>query len=158
MALNAYWGNKLVIIVSEQENGFASSLKDELNSNNFNNVEVMDALNYAQIAESNPAYVLVVEESSEHIVKPFRTEGFVSDRLGHYAYSILDRKDAKKHYAKHFGEIKVSGAEIIDFELVKDIEWYYDDKNYTPFLKLEVPNTKESVVATCESIKDYFRP
>lgn len=155
--LNAFYGNKKVIIVNETNCKLGKEIAAELRKNNFNNVKERGNLNFCAIADADPDYVLVVEESAKNRCVPFRTEGHVGDRLGHYVTCVLDRADAREHFEKHIEGIKTIGRESFDFEKIKKNPWFYDDKNMTPFLKLEVPYTKENVIGTVESVKDFFR-
>ena len=157
MTLNAFYGNKKVIIVNETNCKLGKEIAAELRKNNFNNVKERSNLNFSAIADQNPDYVLVVEESAKNRCVPFRTEGHVGDRLGHYVTCVLDRADAREHYENHIEGIKTIGRESFDFETIKKNDWFYDDKNLTPFLKLEVPYSKENVSGTVEAVKDFFR-
>ena len=155
--LNAFYGNKKVIIVNESGCKLGKEIATELRKNNFNNVKERNNLNFCAIADQNPDYVLVVEESVKNRCVPFRTEGHVGDRVGHYVTCVLDRADAREHFEKHIEGIKTIGRESFNFEYTKSNPWFYNDKVMTPFLKLELPYSKENVTGTVEAIKDYFR-
>lgn len=157
MALNAFWGNKKVIIVNESACKLGKEIVKELEANNFNNVRERGNLNFCSIADAEPAYVLVVEESAKNRCVPFRTEGHVGDRVGHYVTCVLDRADAREYYENHIEGIKTIGRESFDFEKVKKNNWFYNDKVMTPFLKLEVPYSDDNVKGVAESIKDFFK-
>lgn len=94
-------------------------------------------------------------------VVPYKTEGFVGDRLGHYVTKMFDEDRARHLFEPYFHaagiEIKENGNEELYWEEAKRYTWFYDDDNKTPFLCLKAENNEATVNAVVEGIKDYFR-
>ena len=161
MALNAFWGHKEVIIVNETGCQLAKEIVKELREANFNAAEEVSSFDYAGFADARPAYILVVEEGAACKITPYKVEGHVGYRLGHYVQRSFDEENSRFAYEDHFAaagcDIRTNGSKQIDWERAKRYSWYYDDDNKTPILRLQAPNTHEVAEAVCESIKDYFR-
>lgn len=161
MALNAFWGHKEVIIVNETGCQLAKEIVKELREANFNAAEEVNSFDYAGFADSKPDYILVVEEGAACKITPYKVEGHVGDRLGHYVQRSFDEENSRFAYEDHFAaagcDIRTNGSKQLDWERAKRFSWYYDDDNDTPILHLQAPNTHEVAKAVVESIKDYFR-
>lgn len=164
MALNAFWGNKKVVIVNVGDNQLAKKIVSALKSADFKNVVELSApstyANYYGIYTENPDYTLFVENSKYCKVQLTKVEGFLGDRLGHFvSRDYTESKKAQscyKHHLKMLGfDPDFLGAVSILFEEVKDMDWYYTDKS--PMLHLEVSDTEGVDKAVVESIKDYFK-
>lgn len=161
--LNAYHGNKKVVIVNINDNAIAHDLEKVLAANNFNNVVSFSAPKsypgYFKVAEAEGVYTIFVEESKSCKVQPCLVEGFTGKRLGQQVRRDLTEsqkaKDLFKHHLKMLGmDPNLLGSYKIDFEEVKDIPWFYTDE--TPMLYITVPNVEGVADAICNSIKDYF--
>ena len=161
MALNAFWGHKEVIIVNEAGCQLAKQIVKELREANFNAAQEVSSFDYAGFADSKPDYILVVEEGAACKFTPYKVEGHVGDRLGHYVQRSFDEENSRFAYEDHFAaagcDIRTNGSKQLDWERAKRFSWYYDDDNDTPILHLQAPNTHEVAKAVVESIKDYFR-
>lgn len=168
MALNAYYGNKKVMIVGDNQT--AKDIVEALKAENFNNVVLLDVPNsyaaYYGISEEKPVYTLFVEETEQREetsrceVKFTKVQGYAGDRLGRYV--SRDYKESRKaqdfyqHRLRMIGmKPDLLGAVTIPFEEVKDIPWFYQDKS--PMLHLFVPKQEGVAQAVCEAIKDYFK-
>lgn len=162
MALNAYYGNKKVMIVGNDQT--AKDIVEALKSENFNNVVLLDVPNsyasYYGISEEKPVYTLFVKESKDCKVKRTKIQGMSGERLG----KEIDRDDKEsrkaqsfyKHHLKMIGiDPSFLGAVEIPLEEVKDIPWFYQDKS--PMLHLFVPKEEGVAQAVVEAIKDYFK-
>lgn len=161
MALNAFWGQKEVIIVNETGCQLAKEIVKELREANFNAAQEVSSFDYAGFADSKPAYILVVEEGDACKITPYKIEGHVGDRLGHYVQRSFDEENSRFAYEDHFAaagcDIRTNGSKQLDWERAKRFSWYYDDDNDTPILHLNAPNQPAVAKAVVESIKDYFR-
>ena len=161
MSLNAFWGHKEVIIVNETGCQLAKEIVKELREANFNAAQEVSSFDYAGFADSKPAYILVVEEGAACKITPYKIEGHVGDRLGHYVQRSFDADNNRFAYKDHFAaagyDIRTNGSKQIDWERAKRFSWYYDDDNKTPILHLNAPNQPAVAKAVVESIKDYFR-
>lgn len=162
--LNAFYGKKKIVVVNINNNQIAKDIAEELRAEGFSNVSEIEAPKnypgYYRLAESDPAYTIMVEESASCSVKPCKISGFAGDRLGHYvSRNLTESQDAKKRYSHHLKMIglnpKFIGSHGIPFEDVKEILWYWQDK--TPLLYAKLPNEEKVPKAVCEAIKDYFR-
>lgn len=162
MALNAYYGNKKVMIVGDNQT--AKDIAESLKSENFNNVAILNALNsyaaYYEISEEEPDYTLFVEEAAQCKVKLTRVQGHLGDRLGHEVKRDYEEsRKAQSFYKHHLKMIGIGpsflGAVEIPLEEVKDIPWFYQDKS--PMLHLFVPKEEGVAQAVVEAIKDYFK-
>lgn len=161
--LNAYHGNKKVVIVNINDNELAHDVEKSLAASNFNNVVMFAAPKsypgYYKVAEAEGAYTVFIEESKDCKVLPCLVEGYTGKRVGQLVRRDLDESQKAKEMFKHHlkmleMEPKLLGSYKIDFEEVKDIEWFYTDK--TPMLYVTVPNVEGVADAICNSIKDYF--
>ena len=84
MALNAFWGKKKIFIINPTNCELGNKIVAALKEADFNGVEVLNTINYKKIAEDKPVYILSVFEDGRRIsVVPYKTEGFVGDRLGY---------------------------------------------------------------------------
>ena len=162
MAPNAYYGNKKVMIVGDNQT--ANDIVEALKAENFNNVVLLDVPNsyaaYYGISEEKPVYTLFVEEAAQCKVKLTRVQGHLGDRLG----KEINRDDTEsrkaqsfyKHHLKMIGiDPSFLGAVEIPLDEVRDINWFYEDKS--PMLHLFVPKEEGVAQAVCEAIKDYFK-
>lgn len=162
MALNAYYGNKKVMIVGDNQT--AKDIVKALKAENFKNVISLEAPSsyaaYYGISEEKPVYTLFVEEAAQCKVKLTRVQGHLGDRLGHEVKRDYEEsRKAQSFYRHHFKMIKIKpsfiGAVEIPLEEVKDIPWFYQDKS--PMLHLFVPKEEGVAQAVVEAIKDYFK-
>lgn len=160
--LNAFYGNKKVMIVGDNQT--AKDIVAVLKAENFNNVVLLDAPNsyaaYYGISEEEPDYTLFVEETAQCKVKLTRVQGLLGDRLGHEVKRDYEEsRKAQSFYKHHLKMIKIKpsflGAVEIPLEEVKDIPWFYQDKS--PMLHLFVPKAEGVAQAVVEAIKDYFK-
>ena len=162
MALNAYYGNKKVMIVGDNQT--ANDIVEALKAENFNNVVLLDVPNsyaaYYGISEEKPVYTLFVEEAAQCKVKTTKIQGLSKERLG----KEINRDDTESRKAQGFYKhnLKMIGIDPaflgtveIPLDEVRDINWFYEDKS--PMLHLFVPRTDGVAQAVCESIKDYFK-
>lgn len=162
MALNAYYGNKKVMIVGDNQT--AKDIVAALKAENFKNVISLEAPSsyaaYYGISEEEPEYTLFVEETAQCKVKLTRVQGLLGDRLGHEVKRDYEEsRKAQSFYKHHLKMIKIKpsflGAVEIPLEEVKDIPWFYQDKS--PMLHLFVPKAEGVAQAVVEAIKDYFK-
>ena len=162
MALNAYYGNKKVMIVGDNQT--AKDIVEALKAENFKNVISLEAPSsyaaYYGISEEKPVYTLFVEETAQCKVKLTRVQGLLGDRLGHEVKRDYEEsRKAQSFYKHHLKMIKIKpsflGAVEIPLEEVKDIPWFYQDKS--PMLHLFVPKAEGVAQAVVEAIKDYFK-
>ena len=162
MALNAYYGNKKVMIVGDNQT--AKDIVEALKAENFKNVISLEAPSsyaaYYGISEEKPVYTLFVEEAAQCKVKTTKIQGMSGERLG----KEIDRDDkesrkAQGFYEHHLKKIRIYpsllGAVEIPFKEVKDIPWFY--QNSSPMLHLFVPKAEGVAQAVVEAIKDYFK-
>ena len=162
MALNAFYGNKKVMIVGDNQT--AKDIVEALKAENFKNVISLEAPSsyaaYYGISEEKPVYTLFVEEAAQCKVKLTRVQGLLGDRLGHEVKRDYEESHkAQSFYEHHLKKIRIYpsllGAVEIPLEEVKDIPWFYQDKS--PMLHLFVPKAEGVAQAVVEAIKDYFK-
>lgn len=162
MALNAYYGNKKVMIVGDNQT--AKDIVEALKSENFNNVVLLDVPNsyaaYYGISEEKPVYTLFVEEAAQCKVKLTRVQGHLGDRLGHEVKRDYEEsRKAQGFYRHHLKMIGIDpsflGSVEIPLEEIKYVPWFYQDKS--PMLHLFVPKEEGVAQAVVEAIKDYFK-
>lgn len=162
MALNAFYGNKKVMIVGDNQT--AKDIVEALKAENFKNVISLEAPSsyaaYYGISEEKPVYTLFVEEAAQCKVKLTRVQGLLGDRLGHEVKRDYEESHkAQSFYEHHLKKIRIYpsllGAVEIPLEEVKDIPWFYQDKS--PMLHLFVPKKEGVAQAVVEAIKDYFK-
>ena len=162
MALNAFYGNKKVMIVGDNQT--AKDIVEALKSENFKNVISLEAPSsyaaYYGISEEKPVYTLFVEEAAQCKVKLTRVQGLLGDRLGHEVKRDYEESHkAQSFYEHHLKKIRIYpsllGAVEIPLEEVKDIPWFYQDKS--PMLHLFVPKAEGVAQAVVEAIKNYFK-
>lgn len=162
MSLNAFHGNKKVMIVGDNQT--AKDIVEALKAENFNNVVLLDKpntyANYYQLAEEQPDYTLFVTESAQCRVKLTKVEGIATQLGGRYVKrDTADSRTAQGFYKHHLRMIGLDpnllGAVEIPFNEVKDIPWFYT--NGSPMLHLFVPKADGVARAAVESIKDYFK-
>lgn len=162
MALNAYYGNKKVMIVGDNQT--AKDIAESLKSENFNNVAILNALNsyaaYYEISEEEPDYTLFVEEAAQCKVKLTRVQGHLGDRLGHEVKRDYEEsRKAQSFYKHHLRMLGIEpdllGAVKIPLDKVRDIPWFYQDSS--PMLHLFIPKAEGVAQAVVEAIKDYFK-
>ena len=162
MALNAYYGNKKVMIVGDNQT--AKDIVEALKAENFKNVISLEAPSsyaaYYGISEEEPDYTLFVEETAQCKVKTTKIQGLSKERLGkEINRDDTESRKAQGFYRHHLKMIGIDpsflGAVEIPLEEVKDIPWFYQDKS--PMLHLFVPKTEGVAQAVVEAIKDYFK-
>lgn len=162
MALNAFYGNKKVMIVGDNQT--AKDIVEALKAENFKNVISLEAPSsyaaYYGISEEKPVYTLFVEEAAQCKVKLTRVQGHLGDRLGHEVKRDYEEsRKAQGFYKHHLKMIGIDpsflGAVEIPLEEVKVIPWFYQDKS--PMLHLFVPKEEGVAQVVCEAIKDYFK-
>ena len=162
MALNAFYGNKKVMIVGDNQT--AKDIVEALKSENFKNVISLEAPSsyaaYYGISEEKPVYTLFVEEAAQCKVKLTRVQGLLGDRLGHEVKRDYEEsRKAQGFYEHHLKKIRIYpsllGAVEIPLKEVKDIPWFYQDSS--PMLHLFVPKAEGVAQAVVEAIKDYFK-
>ena len=162
MALNAFYGNKKVMIVGNNQT--AKDIAEALKAEDFKNVISLEAPSsyaaYYGISEEKPDYTLFVKEAAQCKVKLTRVEGLLGDRLGHQVKRDYEEsRKAQSFYKHHLKMIGIDpsflGAVEIPLEEVKDIPWFYQDKS--PMLHLFVPKEEGVAQVVCEAIKDYFK-
>ena len=162
MALNAYYGNKKVMIVGDNQT--AKDIVEALKAENFKNVISLEAPSsyaaYYGISEEEPDYTLFVEETAQCKVKTTKIQGLSKERLGkEINRDDTESRKAQGFYRHHLKMIGIDpsflGAVEIPLEEVKDIPWFYQDKS--PMLHLFVPKAEGVAQAVVESIKDYFK-
>lgn len=162
MVLNAFYGNKKVMIVGDNQT--AKDIVEALKAESFKNVISLEAPSsyaaYYGISEEKPVYTLFVEEAAQCKVKLTRVQGHLGDRLGHQVKRDYEEsRKAQSFYKHHLKMIGIDpsflGAVEIPLEEVKDIPWFYQDKS--PMLHLFVPKTEGVAQAVCEAVKDYFK-
>lgn len=160
--LNAFYGNKKVMIVGDNQT--AKDIVAALKAENFNNVVLLDAPNsyaaYYGISEEKPVYTLFVEKAAQCKVKTTKIQGMSGERLG----KEIDRDDKESRKAQGFYqhylrmlkmEPDLLGAVKIPLDKVRDIPWFYQDSS--PMLHLFVPKAEGVAQAVVEAIKDYFK-
>lgn len=162
MALNAFYGNKKVMIVGDNQT--AKDIVEALKSENFKNVISLEAPSsyaaYYGISEEKPVYTLFVEEAAQCKVKLTRVQGLLGDRLGHEVKRDYEEsRKAQGFYEHHLKKIRIYpsllGAVEIPLKEVKDIPWFYQDSS--PMLHLFVPKAEGVAQAVVEAIKNYFK-
>ena len=162
MVLNAFYGNKKVMIVGDNQT--AKDIVEALKSENFKNVISLEAPSsyaaYYGISEEKPVYTLFVEEAAQCKVKLTRVQGLLGDRLGHEVKRDYEEsRKAQGFYEHHLKKIRIYpsllGAVEIPLKEVKDIPWFYQDSS--PMLHLFVPKAEGVAQAVVEAIKNYFK-
>lgn len=163
MALNAFWGNKKIVLVNVGNNSLVSKVSKKLAEQNFKQItEIVTPNSYAgyySVYENNPAYTLYITESEDCAVKTTKVRGEVGDRLGHVVdRPIEESRKAQQFYEHHFRMLELDpsflGSVEIPLKDVKDIPWFYE--NGSPMLHVECPDEDRVADAIVESIKDYF--
>ncbi len=163
-ALNAFHGNKKVVIVNINNNQTAKETEAALKAENFNNVVLLSAPKsypgYYELAELEPDYTLFVEESNSCKVQLCKVEGWPKERLGKYVSRDLTEsqkaKECFEHPLKMLGlDPYLLGPHKIDFEDVEGIPWFYNDKS--PMLYLKVPAAAKAAQAIAQAVKAYFK-
>lgn len=164
MALNAFHGTAKVVVVNVGNNQLTKDIIDVLRSQNFNNVvELAGSKSYPgyySIVEEDPAYTIIVDVSNECKVQPCKVKGYSGKQLGKVVSRNLVKsnkaKNLYKHYLKMLGlDPKLIGVEIVDFDAVSDMPWYWE--NDTPLLYLHLPNVAGVAEAVCNAVADYFK-
>lgn len=164
MGLNAYYGNKKVLVVNYEDNQTAKDIVAALKAENFNNVVLLDAPNsyaaYYGISKEKPMYTLFVEEAAQCKVKLTKVQGLLGDRLGHeVTRDYEESRKAQSFYKHHLKMIGIDpsflGAVEIPLEEVKDIPWFYEDKS--PMLHLELPKVEGVPEAVVKAIQAYYK-
>ena len=162
MSLNAFHGNKKVVVVGNNQT--AKEIVENLKAENFNNVVLLESphtyANYYQLAEEKPVYTLFVTESAQCRVKLTKVEGVATQLGGRYVKrDTADSRTAQGFYKHHLKMLGLApnllGAVEIPFNEVKDIPWFYTSGS--PMLHLFAPNIDGVPQAVCESVKEYFR-
>lgn len=164
MGLNAYYGNKKVLVVNYEDNQTAKDIVAALKAENFNNVVLLDAPNsyaaYYGISKEKPMYTLFVEEAAQCKVKLTKVQGLLGDRLGHeVTRDYEESRKAQSFYKHHLKMIGIDpsflGAVEIPLEEVKDIPWFYQDSS--PMLHLFVPKAEGVPEAVVKAIQAYYK-
>lgn len=164
MGLNAYYGNKKVLVVNHGDNQTAKDIVAALKAGGFNNVSTLNApeyyADYWGISQEKPNYTIFVKEASQCKVKTTKINGMSKERLGkEINRDSTESRKAQGFYKHQLKLLRINpsfmGSVAIPLEDVRDIPWFYEDKS--PMLHLELPKIEGVPEAVVKAIQAYYK-
>ena len=121
MVLNAFYGNKKVMIVGDNQT--AKDIVEALKAESFKNVISLEAPSsyaaYYGISEEKPVYTLFVEEAAQCKVKLTRVQGLLGDRLGHEVKRDYEEsRKAQGFYKHHLKMIGIDPSSLVQWKFL----------------------------------------